>query len=475
MVKTTRKNMPLSTREKKSSVFGSTTLIASSSLIAIFLATQCYLILSFIKRGEHIHRAVSVIACDKGSNATMPEIVCSDGGKTKLSIEKGALLSSSIISSTDDHKKWEPEMSAKEERSNSEENMKENEVCPSFSGKKVEINEKEQFRNALVVFATPRTGSTTLQSMMQEIDRMTSSEEFHLLAQGGIFSHDVKGYFPILSTMRLLAMKCESNIHPSRRKDDLQRLREIVQEEKWEEFQQLMKKLESTKRLLNEFRERFKSVSKYLRYMRSVLPQISKRPFFAFKLFDFHLKKNGADMPVDKFVQELKDTWRKGSDGDTLKVIVLWRRCMIEQFVSNKIAANRKKFMALPTTEKDAIHVDKHELEEYIKKKRRYYLNVQKALVDNGVSFEVFEYDRDIKNDSSKFESRKRLLEMLGLSSEEQEDERGKLAKTKKQAIAPLNKLILNFEEVKAWGYVRPLDEWEDLFSDHTDFLGVQH
>jgi len=49
---------------------------------------------------------------------------------------------------------------------------------------------------------------------------------------------------------------------------------------------------------------------------------------------------------------------------------------------------------------KDTVYVDKEELEDFIATKKEYYVGIHDALVQNGISFEVFECDRDLSDRS---------------------------------------------------------------------------
>jgi hypothetical protein len=130
-----------------------------------------------------------------------------------------------------------------------------------------------------------------------------------------------------------------------------------------------------------------------VKYILSV-PSYSDRPLVAIKLFEWHL------------AQVLEKTPKQFLDGIgfnpmTGKSIVLWRRRMIEAFVSEKVAKSNNVWSVHDNGEGetvDSIKVDKAELEDYIAQEERYYTTVRHTLTEAGVDFEVFEYDNDLSS-----------------------------------------------------------------------------
>ena len=82
--------------------------------------------------------------------------------------------------------------------------------------------------------------------------------------------------------------------------------------------------------LVSVTRNRYINPERYFSFLRNV-PSQAKHPFFSFKVFNSHLKKwNKTTKEVLKLVGD-KDS----------KVVILWRRRFIEQYVSHKIARRK--------------------------------------------------------------------------------------------------------------------------------------
>jgi len=145
---------------------------------------------------------------------------------------------------------------------------------------------------------------------------------------------------------------------------------------------------------------------------------------------------------------------------------------MVESFVSEKIASASKVWAHASTSAEDAIVVDKDELEEYIKDMRQYYLDVRNALVQAGVIFEVFEYDRDLRQATQQVGTLKRIAGLLFGPSAEVSSVQPKTifehVGMEKQAIVPLHEQVKNWDEVLEWGYGGETEEWEDLFQEEV-------
>lgn len=197
-----------------------------------------------------------------------------------------------------------------------------------------------------------------------------------------------------------------------------------------------------------------------VRYLRSI-PSYSSRPYLAMKVFNEHMLHILKVTPL-QFLSLIDLA------PQTDKVFILWRRRMIESFVSYKIAmaTNKWRHDGKKTTQVKSIVVDKAELEAFIKKKEVYYSSVRQALTTAGIDFEVFEYNRDLLHPSDQLATIERVIPTLGLSSNHVDaNEAFESIDIVKQNDKPINELIQNWNDVVDWGYGGETEMWKDLFA----------
>ena len=147
--------------------------------------------------------------------------------------------------------------------------------------------------------------------------------------------------------------------------------------------------------------------------------------------------------------------------------VILWRRNMLEIFVSFQIAKQRKKWTNVGTTEDDAIQVDRAELEQFIEKTARFYKQARDYFASNSIPYQEFEYDRDLSDEQHHFNVVQRIQTDLLHQPDDEQLLRSVLDPPglEKQAVVPLSKQIVNWNDVESWGYSESSEEWPDLFS----------
>jgi len=190
------------------------------------------------------------------------------------------------------------------------------------------------------------------------------------------------------------------------------------------------------------------------------IPSRAQKAYFVFKVFSEHLDAMSLDPYV--FITTMESYQMNA------KYVVLWRRRIIESFVSYKIAVkknSRDSWMGGQTSAQDTVYVDKKELEVFISTKKRYYQGIRDALVRHGLSFEVFEYERDLGDCPKQIQTVLRLQAILGMSGGNPiADEVLNEIHVTKQAQVSVDSQIENWDDVVAWGYGGETDSWEALF-----------
>ena len=192
----------------------------------------------------------------------------------------------------------------------------------------------------------------------------------------------------------------------------------------------------------------------------SSIPVKSRRAFYMFKIFNGHIKKSAFETPG-----AVVDVVR-GRDKNA-HFLVLWRRRIIESFVSYKIASARDAWTDKAVDVKtDKIRIDKVELEEFIEWTRDYYLGVKQSLLDRNQDFEVIEYDRDLSSLDGQESTVVKIESMLGLDDEpSRAEETISNLSRKKQSTVDIKELVTNWDDVVRWGYGGEAEEWEDIFA----------
>jgi hypothetical protein len=191
------------------------------------------------------------------------------------------------------------------------------------------------------------------------------------------------------------------------------------------------------------------------------LPSFADQGYYAFKLFSAHVKTEtfGSPLAVVEMV-------RKHDPGT--KFAILWRRRMIESFVSYTMAVSTGAWSVTDKntrTPPESIHLEKEEIDAFVTAQRQYYLSVKQALETEGVEYTVFEYSRDLLDSSSQLKSIQRLEQMLGGQGASLANETMSLLALKKQQESDLSDIVENWNDVIAWGYGADAEAWEDLFA----------
>lgn len=331
----------------------------------------------------------------------------------------------------------------------------------------------------LVVFAQPRSGSNLLLDMLSKMQSATSDQDLEMVTLGELF-RNTRTEEKVASTMPVLRRACLTDDvgleghtpqDPSLSIHDRHLLKSLGPEAYLESLQQQLLVsaggLTWPRKLIEAFQNRSDKPYDLLSFLSSI-PSKSKTAFFAFKVFKDHL--NEGSMTPQTMVDALTKPRRHSK---SVKFVVLWRRRIIESFVSSQIAHVSGNWIHATTSADNAILVEKDKLEMYIEDKRRYYLDVKEALLGAGVDFEVFEYDRDLRQVPQQVGTMKRLLGLMFDSSDNvaiSPKEIFKHVHIEKQAIAPLHEQVKNWNDVVEWGYGGKSEEWEDLFHEEIPY-----
>jgi hypothetical protein len=117
-------------------------------------------------------------------------------------------------------------------------------------------------------------------------------------------------------------------------------------------------------RLFGSFQDRLTNPEKLVTYLRN-LPSPSTKSYFAYKMMQFHLEAN--KMRPSDFIETVHET------GDIY--IILWRRRMIESFVSHQIALQSHEWSRADTSGR-VVRIVRKDLEEFLTKRKNYYIRV---------------------------------------------------------------------------------------------------
>ena len=328
----------------------------------------------------------------------------------------------------------------------------------------------------LVVFAQARSGSSLLFDMLAQMQFATSDQDLEMVSLSELFKSS-RTEEKIAATMSVLRGACltdnvgseENTQDPSLSSHDRRLLKSLGPEVYLESLQNQLSAggLKWPRELIKVFQNRSDKPYDLLDFLSSI-PSKSKTAFFAFKVFKGHLEE--ASMTPQTMVDALK---KSSQHGKSAKFVVLWRRRLIESFVSEQIAHLSENWAHATTSASNAIVVQKDKLEKYIEDKRGYYLGVKKALLDAGVDFEVFEYDRDLRQVPQQVGTMKRLLGLIFGPLDDvtiHPKEVFEHVHTEKQAVVPLHEQVENWDEVLEWGYGGESEEWEDLFHEKIPY-----
>lgn len=217
-------------------------------------------------------------------------------------------------------------------------------------------------------------------------------------------------------------------------------------------FVSLMTEHSGTKlfrKLQQQFGKRHDNPMELIQFLQKI--PSPKQSYFAFKVFPEHLKQSSQ-----AFISKIPP--------DSV-VIVLWRRNLLEAYVSLQIALSTNHWMNVETTAEDAVTVDKAAFENYVTSTKLFYHQIQTAFAENNVTFTAFEYHTDLSDTSRQQETIRHLQHLLQHTPDSKvtHDVMQGLWTTK-QASVPLQERILNWEDIVNWGYDRPTEDWENLF-----------
>lgn len=202
-------------------------------------------------------------------------------------------------------------------------------------------------------------------------------------------------------------------------------------------------------KLQNQFQKRHENPMAFIRFLQGI--PSPKQSYFALKVFQEHLEQS-----IQPFVSQIPP--------DSV-VILLWRRNLLEAYVSLQIALSTNHWMNVETTAEDAITVDKAAFENYMASTKLFYHQIQTAFAENNVTFTAFEYHTDLSDTSRQEETIRHLQHLLRHKPDSKvTNEVMQGLWTTKQATVSLEERILNWNEVVEWGYNRPTEDWDNLF-----------
>lgn len=310
--------------------------------------------------------------------------------------------------------------------------------------------------NPLVVFAQERTGSNLLFDMF---------DKWNILAEEKVHPYDVE-IWPLYELFanydhedwRLMGYafkKLSKTCRLNNPKDLSHRNATTVPSTVFENMELLYRNRRSDPQSLLKALVRAPSVA-------------SNGAFFAFKVFSSHFKTDTFGGDIGKLIRIVRSNTI--SIDTKPKFIVLWRRRMIESFVSFQLAmatrqwtSNNEKAAPSPTT----IKIDKSRLIGYVNRQRSYYMSVKRALEAEGdVDYLLLEYERDLLYERDQLSTIKTLeREVLETNGQSLAEATIAHLSLRKQQTQDLASLVENWEEVVQWGYGGGFEDWEDLFA----------
>jgi hypothetical protein len=207
--------------------------------------------------------------------------------------------------------------------------------------------------------------------------------------------------------------------------------------------------------LQHVFTHRLEDPAPFLEFLHRI-PSTMPRAYYALKVFPFHV--------LDLMKMTVTDFLALFESMPETQYILLWRRNMLEIFVSFKIALTRQGWVNVASTQDNAVQVDRTELEWFVQRLADFYQQAGDYLSTK--SCHIFEYDQDLSNATQQLSTVQRIqTEVLQLAlNEEQVQMVVEKAGTTKQAVVPLSQQIVNWEEVQEWGYSESSLDWPNLF-----------
>lgn len=336
----------------------------------------------------------------------------------------------------------------------------------------------------LTVFAEARTGSNLLFSWLRLFSSRASPYESQVYVEYEMFLHEQGDVARMMFHLNeYIQFKCNgvpaSSIPSSHDFVEMNKLREMVKGGV-DPLSTKFRNAVSASRKSAPFIDRIQSITSHHRTNPTAIFDLFKQlptiapSYMAFKIFRSHFSDilDDVALSLPSPTQLIADIQRR-SDGRG-KYIVLYRRRMIESFVSLKIAGRKDGFIGTETTKDDTIELVKSEADAYIKATRDYYKSVRQALEDANIEYVVLEYSRDLRDESAHFAAVTLVFNFLQLEIAETKqnkfslqntvnDHRKSPSKQKKDDVT-LADLVTNWGNVIEWGYGGDYDEWENLF-----------
>ena len=309
-------------------------------------------------------------------------------------------------------------------------------------------------RSPVLVLSAPRSGSNLFMNMINSISLVAGRKNLDVLNLSEAFSKDKTVYDRNAKNIAEIFQRTCLNL------DDESTCRHLSQE------------------ILDG---RFQDPVIFLRNIIDI-PTSSQNPFVAIKTFQYHIKED-LSMSLKQYIDTIISSKENYNDDvkpkHNPKFVVLWRRSMIESYVSHKIATVSGKWIFAATNETSAIVAEKKEIEKFIKYDRHWFEEVRDVLTRANIHFEVFEYERDLLSEEGKKSSIQRLASLLNYDDIKNAQVEKAISKIKatKQAQVPIEKQVKNWDKVLEWGYgVGSANAWPDIFEiknyNHTEVDG---
>jgi hypothetical protein len=209
------------------------------------------------------------------------------------------------------------------------------------------------------------------------------------------------------------------------------------------------------------FHQRYNKPEGFMNFIHRI-PSLLPKPFFALKVFPYHI--------FDQMNTTVADYASIFADMNP-EYVVLWRRNILEIFVSLKIAKQKSGWTLQGTTHNDAIAIQRPELDWYIQNLVDFFTQARDYFDSKSIPYHEYEYNRDMLDAKGHPHiARKIQTEILHLPRDEKViQDVFAYPHLAKQATVPVSEQIQNWDEVKSWGYNAVAEEWPDLFTQrHT-------
>ncbi len=219
------------------------------------------------------------------------------------------------------------------------------------------------------------------------------------------------------------------------------------------------------KELQKAFTERYSKPAGFMNFIHRI-PSLLPKPFFALKVFPYYIFHQ-MKTTVAEYASIFADM--------SPEYVVLWRRNVLEIFVSANIAQRTNGWTLQGTSQEHAITIQRPELDWYIQNFVSYFTQARDYFDSKSIPYHVFEYNRDLVDEKGHPNiARKIQSVLLHLPSDEQViQDVFAYPHLAKQATVPVFAQIQNWDEVKSWGYSAVAEEWPDLFAESTNTTAV--